>query len=142
MSRTTEQNARRMIENLNARNVEKVLAQYADDATFQFPGMDAPLRGKDAIRAFFKGSYEAFPDWRIQVSKVIISGGETIVVNSLHGTHTGPMFGKDGGVVAPTNRKFSQDQLTRVIFNNQDLVQSLRAYGDPLDVTRQLGISS
>jgi ketosteroid isomerase-like protein len=142
MSATTEQNARLLIRNLNARNVEIVLAQYAEDASFQDPSMSIPIRGKDAIRAHLKGSFGAFPDWRMVVSKLIISGGETIVVNSVQGTHTGPWSRSDGGQTAPTNRKFTQEQLTRVMFNATDKIQSFRAYGNPADVTRQLGISA
>ena len=82
-----------MIELVNSRNVEKLMDQYAEDATFQVPNLNGPIKGKDAIRAFYQGSFAAFPDWTMVVSKVIVSGGETIVVNSVHGTHNGPMAG-------------------------------------------------
>lgn len=131
---TTELNARRMIENLKTRNVDKVMEQYAEDATFQIPSFDSPLKGKAAIRAFYAGTFTAFPDWTMDVTKVIVSGGESIVVNSVHGTHRGAFIAKDGHSVAPTNRRFSQEQLTRVIFNSSDKVQSLRSYGTPADV--------
>jgi steroid delta-isomerase-like uncharacterized protein len=140
LSQTTEQNARQMIELVNSRNVEKVMDQYAEDAIFQVPNLEAPIKGKDAIRAFFRGSFEAFPDWTMHVSKVIISGGETIVINSVHGTHTGPLIGANGKSFAPTNKKFTQDLLTRVVFDQSDKVRSLRAYGNSTDMTRPLGL--
>jgi predicted ester cyclase len=129
-----------MIELVNSRNVEKLMEEYAEGATFQVPGLDAPIKGKDAIRAFHAGTFAAFPDWSMVVSKVIISGGETIVVNSVHGTHTGPLAGVDGQSFAPTNRSFIQDLLTRVVFDTDDKVQSLRAYGNSSDLNRQLGL--
>ncbi|MGC2289741.1 MAG: nuclear transport factor 2 family protein [Thermoplasmata archaeon] len=140
MSQTTEQNARQMIELVNSRNVEKLMEQYAEDATFQVPNLDGPIKGKDAIRAFYKGSFAAFPDWRMDVSKVIVSGGETIVINTIHGTHTGPLTGTNGASFAPTNKRFAQDLLTRVVFDNTDKVHSLRAYGNSTDLTRPLGL--
>ncbi|MCI4361017.1 MAG: nuclear transport factor 2 family protein [Thermoplasmata archaeon] len=142
MGQLTEQDARLLIANVNTRDVEKVVAQYAEDATFQVPNLDEPVRGKDAIRAFLSGSFAAFPDWRMVVSKVIVSGGETIVVNSVHGTHSGHRKGADGQSIPPTNMKFSQDQLTRVVFNKDGKVQSLRAYGYPTEMSRQVGFWS
>jgi hypothetical protein len=140
MMHTTEQNARQLVQNFNSRNLDRAVAQFADNATFQFPGMEVAITGKDAIRAFLKDGYTAFPDWRMDVSKIIISGGETIVVHSVHGTHTGPWVGGDGIVVPPTSRKFTQDQLTRVTFNNTDQILTYRGYGNPGDITRQLGL--
>lgn len=129
-----------MIDNVNSRNVEKVMEQYAENATFQVPSLDAPIHGKDAIRAFYQGNFAAFPDWSMDVTKVIISGGETIVVNSVHGTHKGPLTGPTGQSFAPTNKRFAQDLLTRVVFDDADKVLSLRSYGNSSDLTRQLGI--
>ncbi len=140
MSQTTEQNARQMIELVNSRNVEKLLEQYAEDATFQVPTLDAPIRGKEAIRAYYKGNFAAFPDWSMDVTKVIVSGGETIVVDSVHGTHTGPLTLADGKLFPPTNKKFRQEELTRVVFDSNDKVLSLRAYGNSADLIRQLGL--
>jgi steroid delta-isomerase-like uncharacterized protein len=140
MTQLTEQDARQMIAVVNTRNVEKVVEQYADDATFQVPSLDAPIKGKDAIRSFLKESFVAFPDWTMDVTKVYISGDETVVVNSVRGTHTGPLTGKDGKSIPATNRKFVSEQMTRVILNGNGKVQSLRAYGNPTDLYFQLGL--
>jgi ketosteroid isomerase-like protein len=140
MTQLTEQEARQMIANVNTRNVEKVLEQYADDATYQAPNLDSPIRGKPAIREYLKGSFAAFPDWTMDVTKVFVSGDETVIVNSVRGTHTGPLTGQNGKSIAPTNKQFVQDQLTRVVLNQQGKVLSLRAYGNPAEVYHQLGI--
>ena len=55
------------------------------------------------------------------------------------GTHTGPLTGIDGKSIAPTNKKFVQEQMTRVVLNESGKVQSLRAYGTA-DLYRQLGL--
>jgi steroid delta-isomerase-like uncharacterized protein len=141
VTQLTEQDARQMIAVANTRNVEKIVEQYADDATFQVPNLETPLRGKEAIRNFLAGSFTAFPDWTIDVSKIFVSGNETVVVNSVGGTHTGPLAGIDGTTIAPTHKRFVQDQMTRVVFNEKGKVQSLRAYGNPADLYHQLGIS-
>ena len=141
MTQQTEHEARQMIAVVNTRNVDKVLEQYAENATFQVPSLDAPLKGKEAIRAFYAGNFAAFPDWTIDITKVIISGDETVIVNSVRGTHTGPLTGSDGKSIAPTHKKFSQDLMTRLVFNDKGQVLSLRAYGNPADLYRQLGIA-
>ena len=130
-----------MIAVANTRNVDKILEQYADNATFQVPSLDAPIQGKAAIRAFLSGSFVAFPDWTIDVTKVFVSGDETVVVNSVRGTQTGPLTGQDGKSFAPTNRKFVQDQLTHVVLNEHGKVESLRAYGNPAELYHQLGLA-
>jgi hypothetical protein len=142
MSVTTEHSARKLIELVNSRNLDKVMERIAEDATFQVPSLAAPLKGKEAIRSYLRSTYTAFPDWRMAVSKLIISGGDSIMVNSIHGTNSGPLTGPDGIVHEPTNRKFSQDQLTLVTFDVHDKMLSLRAYGNVDEVTRQLGIRS
>jgi ketosteroid isomerase-like protein len=139
MTQLTEQEARQMIAVVNTRNVDKVVEQYSDDASFQVPSLDSPLRGKEAIRSYLTSSFAAFPDWTMDVSKVIVSGDEAIVVNSVHGTHTGSFTSKDGKLITPTNKKFVQEQLTRVVVNEKGKVSMFRAYGNPTEINRLLG---
>ena len=141
MTQLTEQDARQMFAVANTRNVDQIVEQYADDATFQIPALDSPLRGKEAIRSYLKGSFEAFPDWTLDVAKVFVSGDETVIVHSVSGTHTGPLAGADGKSIAPTHKKFVEDQMTRVALNEKGKVKSLRSYGNPADLYRQLGLS-
>jgi steroid delta-isomerase-like uncharacterized protein len=131
-----------MIAVVNTRNVEKIVEQYADDATFQLPSLDTPLKGKEAIRSFLQGSFAAFPDWTIDVRSVVVSGNETLVVNSVRGTQDGPLVGLDGKTIPATHRKFVQEQMTHVVLNEQGKVQSLRAYGNPSELYTQLGLST
>ncbi len=139
MTQLTEQEARQMLDVVNTRNVEKVVEQYADDATFQVPHLESPLKGKAAIRTFLSENFAAFPDWKMDVSKVLVHGNDVVVVDSITGTHTGPLTGIDGKSIAPTNKKFVQEQMTRVVLNESGKVQSLRAYGTA-DLYRQLGL--
>ena len=140
MAQITEQAARQMIAVVNTRNVDTIVEQYADDATFQLPNFETPLHGKVAIRNYLKGSFTAFPDWTIDVSSVYLSGHDIVVVNSVHGTHTGPLPGPNGTTIAPTNKKFVEEQMTRLVLNDHGKVASLRAYGNPAELARQLGI--
>src|ERR1700691_835637 len=139
MTQLTEQEARQMIAVVNTRNVDKVVEQFADDASYQVPSLDLPLRGKEAIRTFLTNAFAAFPDWTMDIGKVIVAGDETVVVNSVHGTHSGSSSTKDGKSVAPTNKKFVQEQLTRVTVNEKGKVTLFRAYGNPTEMNRLMG---
>jgi steroid delta-isomerase-like uncharacterized protein len=141
MQQLTEQEARQMIAVVNTRNVDKILEQYADDATFQVPTQDSPLAGKTAIRGFLSGAFQAFPDWTQDVKNVYISGHDVVTLNSVHGTHTGPLTGQDGKSIAPTNKKVHQEQMARVVLNESGKIQSFRAYGIASDLNQQLGLA-
>jgi steroid delta-isomerase-like uncharacterized protein len=140
LTQLTEQDARQMIAVVNTRNVEKVLEQYAEDATFQVPNLDKPLTGKAAIRSYLTESFVAFPDWNMEVSKVFIQGNDVVVIDSISGTHTGPLTAVDGTAVAPTNKKFVQEQMTRVVLNQHGKVQSLRSYGNAANLRPLTGL--
>ncbi|HEV2520015.1 MAG TPA: ester cyclase [Thermoplasmata archaeon] len=141
MTQLTEQEARQMIAVVNTRNVETIVEQYAEDATFQVPSLAAPIHGKTAIRNFLNGSFTAFPDWTMDVSRVYVAGSDVVVVNSVRGTHTGPLAQPNGQPIAPTNKKFAQEQMTRVVLNGSGKVQSLRSYGNPAELNQQLGLT-
>jgi ketosteroid isomerase-like protein len=138
MTQLTETEAREMVAVVNTRNVEKVVEQYAENATFQVPSLESPIQGKEAIRSYLTSAFAAFPDWTMDISKVIVSGDETIVVNSVHGTHTGPFTDSDGKAVAPTNKTFVQEQLTRLVVDEKGKVTLFRAYGNPSRMNRLL----
>jgi len=140
MTQLTEPQVRQMIDVLNTRNVEKVVEQYAENASFQVPSLESPIQGKEAIRSYLTSAFAAFPDWTMDVNHVIVSGDETFVVNSVHGTHTGPFTDSDGRAVTPTNKTFVQEQLTRVVVNESGKVSLYRAYGNPSRMNRLLRV--
>ncbi len=138
MAPVTEPDVRRMVEEFNERDVSKVVEQYATDAVFQVPVLDAPLRGKDAIRSYLTGLFTAFPDWSMDLKKVIIQGNEVVLVNTVQGTHTGPYTGSDGQPVVPTNEKVAQQQLTRVVIIEQGKISLFHSFGNPGKMKRLL----
>ncbi|MCI4347711.1 MAG: ester cyclase [Thermoplasmata archaeon] len=140
MTQLTEQEARQMIAVVNTRNVDQIVEQYSETATFQVPNLETPLHGKAAIRGFLTGSFTAFPDWTMDVSRVYVTGNDVVVLNSVRGTHTGPLAVPNGQPIAPTNKKFVQEQMTRVVLDASGKVQSLRSYGNPAELTQQLGL--
>ncbi|HEV2318094.1 MAG TPA: nuclear transport factor 2 family protein [Thermoplasmata archaeon] len=140
MTAITETQVREMIAVVNTRNVEKVMDQYAEDATFQSPAQEHAIQGKSAIRTAYSEVFTAFPDWTIDPKTISITGNEVLIVNSVRGTHDGTFNAAAGKAIPATHRKFSQEQMTRVVLNEKGKVQSLRAYGNPAEVLQQLGL--
>jgi uncharacterized protein (TIGR02246 family) len=141
VTQLTERDARDMYAIANTRDVDKIVEQYADDAVFQVPGQDTPLSGREAIRSFLKENYTAFPDWTMSAKSVAVTGNEVLVVDSVSGTHTGPLTGWDGRSIAPTHRKVVLDGMTHIVLNEGGKIKSFRVYGNPLALPQQLGVS-
>ncbi len=140
MTQLTERDARDIFAIANTRNVDRIVDQYADDATFQVPGQEKPFAGKEAIRSFLKDNYTAFPDWAMTTKSLAVSGNEVLVVDSVTGTHKGPLTGFDGKSIAPTHRKVVLEGMTHIVLNDSGKIKSFRVYGNPLALPQQLGL--
>jgi ketosteroid isomerase-like protein len=62
----------------NGRDLDRIMAHYAEDATFQspsvlalVPGSDGILRGRAAIRALYARALEHYPALRFEMEEVI-----------------------------------------------------------------------
>ncbi len=140
MPEFTESDARRFVEVVNSRNVDKILEGYAEDATFQNPMLEAPVRGKDAIRDALAGGFTAFPDWHTDIKSVAVKGNEVFTAQTYSGTHLGPLPGPGGKTIPPTQRKFTIEGMVHIVVDEGGKIKSLRAYGDARGLNRQLGI--
>ena len=86
-----------------AKDVEALMAAYADDAEVTLPGMPT-LKGKDAIRGVFEMYWAAFPDERLLSIRHLVDGNTVVTEFSSEGTHTGPLPMPTGDVLPPTGR--------------------------------------
>jgi hypothetical protein len=71
----------------NARDVERVLSHWADDAVFTsplaarlVPESDGTVRGKDALREYWRRGLEAHPDLHFE-PRALLVGHESIVLS-------------------------------------------------------------
>lgn len=61
---------------LNARDLDRFLAAWSEDAAFTFPGdvaASGTWRGKPAIRAWFEDFLDRFPELRFDVRRVCVA---------------------------------------------------------------------
>ena len=71
----------------NARDLERVLAHWADDAVFTsplaaqlFPESGGTVRGKEALRAYWSRGLELNPDLRFEPRRLLV-GADSIVLS-------------------------------------------------------------
>ena len=118
----------------NGRNADALLAVFTKDGTYSNPDT-YPGVGGEALAAFAKGVWTAFPDFSIE----LLNAGEIEAgVGALHwlarGTNTGP--GADGS--DPTGRTVSFKGAS-IIQIEGDKLRSETAYFDPNLMQEQLG---
>lgn len=71
-----QRGVRRTYDALNARDLDRFLAAWADDATFTFPGdvwSSGTFEGKPAVRGWFEAFLERFPRLRFEVDHVCVA---------------------------------------------------------------------
>ena len=82
---------REWLEGWNTRQLDRVMAHYAEDATFQsptvllrVPGGDGIVRGRAAIRELYEKSLAAFPALRFELVDVIERESGVMVLHRKH----------------------------------------------------------
>lgn len=133
---STEQNkqvALRTMEQLDLRNLDGVVANYADNATFH--GWAPQSLDRDGYYAWMSALLTAFPDSRFPVKDVIAEGDKVVVRHRFEGTHKREFQG-----ISPTGKQVGIDGI--VIFRHNDDGQVAEGWlnADILGMMQQLGV--
>jgi steroid delta-isomerase-like uncharacterized protein len=83
----------RMVEIMNTHDLDGCVNCYTDDAELQDPRFPDPVHGKEFVREGFAYWYNAFPDIRITISRLIVEPPEVAVEWTFEGTHLGEYMG-------------------------------------------------
>ena len=99
-----QRKVREGIENINRRDIDAILAGWADDGVYIYPGKvsgSGRFEGKEAIRKWYENTFEQFPVIKMTVNHVMVenifdfTGTNVIAVNvdilvqNLQGTESG-----------------------------------------------------
>ncbi len=111
---------------LIARDIERWLDLFADDAVVEFPyaasvGASGRLEGKAAIAAYFRGTPAVFHGLRFRDVRVLPVQGASAVVAEVHGSAT----------LAPTGKGYEQDYVM-VMETAGGRITRYREYWNPL----------
>jgi steroid delta-isomerase-like uncharacterized protein len=121
----------------NAHDIDAFAAVLSDDVVFEAPG-GIRGRGRQSCAEFFAGWFRAFPDARVDVHAVHITGDVAVEEGAFSGTHHGVLHGPTGDL-PPTGRTVRLGYIQVLRFRNGQHV-SFNLIFDRLAMLEQLGV--
>lgn len=92
------------------------------------------LRGKEGERETFRRWTTAFPDARVNIENVVVSGDTAVVQFTGEGTQRGPL-----GPFPASNKRAQTRMVSILKFNPQNEIVEETQYYDQLSMLQQLG---
>lgn len=92
----------RMVEIMNRHDLDGCVACYSQDAELQDPRFPTPVHGAEYVREGFAYWYDAFPDVKITVERLIVDPPDIAVEWTFEATHLGEYMG-----IEPSGQSFS-----------------------------------
>jgi predicted ester cyclase len=132
--------AKRSIELFNAHDAAGLAELDDPDVVFSSPSPSGrnEIRGRDAVREYNQGWFDAFPDARITVVTECI-GEDSIATEAIfEGTHTGPMKSEMGEI--PPTGKSLKGHYVQIVRVKDGLNISGSLYFDQVELMTQLGL--
>jgi predicted ester cyclase len=109
---------------------------WAEDAEFVAPGVS--MRGRDEVLAFLGVFWEAFPDGRLELSRVFGEGTVAAAEGRFIGTHRG-VFRTPTGEVPATGRLVDFRWMSAYEARGEELA-SEHLFFDQVELRTQLGL--
>lgn len=129
---------RRFVYLRNAKDINGLVALYADDGVLEFPGR-GQIKGREAIVSFYQGNFTAHPDATMTLVTQAVSGQTIITEWNETGTNTGPLAKADGTSIPATGKPFTVNGVA-VLEVEDELIRSNRVYFNLMSVLAQLGL--
>jgi len=120
----------------NAQDAEEVRAWLAPDVEWAAPG--GLYRGPDEVIGLFSAFWEAFPDLKISVIRLVEDGSTVITDARAEGTHEGTLH-TPGGDIPPTGKRMNFPYLERFEVEG-GLIVSGNLIFDRVELLEQLGV--
>lgn len=121
----------------NQRDLSHPSRYWTDASVDHFLALGESVRGKDALAGFFRGLFEAFPDWTLNIEQTIDDGERSVVVQwTAHGTFNGIAW--QG--IEPTGRTVVIRGLDVITLDADGKVDENTVYYDLAAIGRQIGL--
>ena len=85
----------------STQDVPLFLSLFADDARYCDVALDKVFDGREAIRAFFEGTFATFPDFKMEIGRSAVTADAAAGEWIMSGTFLGESFGDP-----PTGKSF------------------------------------
>ena len=76
-----------------SQNMEQLMSVFADDVTYVDTPLGSTFRGKEELRAFAQGFFNAFPDLKAVITSTVVSGDRAASEWRFTGTQVGDLAG-------------------------------------------------
>jgi steroid delta-isomerase-like uncharacterized protein len=102
----------------SAHDVAKIPSFFTDDCTYENLARSQTYHGKDEVRAWAKASFDAIPDFKLDVKSLFVSGDWLACEWVMRGTQTGslpnlPATGKSFSVRGSTIAELKNGKIWR-----------------------------
>ena len=122
----------------NQRNIDKNLSLVTDDVMWKNIPFNVNFSGKAGYREFLENWTTAMPDCKVEVVNVVAGEEWTAVEFSGRGTHTGPLIGPQGTILA--TGKAIDMRFCEFLRNKDGQIVEARLYFDAATLMSQLGL--
>jgi steroid delta-isomerase-like uncharacterized protein len=117
-----------------AHDVEGLLSLFTNDALYCDLALGHSFCGKDALRAFFQGTFVTFPDFKMTLGNAIATEESAAGEWEMSGTFAGESFGQ-----APTGKSFRVNGCCFMRLTH-GRIREHRDYWNPLAFDEQVAI--
>ena len=124
---------------LNAHDVEAVVALCAESCVM-LASTNVRREGRDALRQYWQGAFEMYPDARVTARRLIPAGSTVVAEWEIAGTNTGPITRASGEPLAPPSGKSVTFDGVLIFDVEGERIAALRLVFDQLAQMRQLGL--
>jgi steroid delta-isomerase-like uncharacterized protein len=118
----------------STQDTQLFLSLFAEDAHYCDVALDKAFRGREAIKAFFEGTFVTFPDFRMEIEHCAVTGEAAAGEWVMSGTFLGESFG-----VPPTGKAFRVQGCCFMRIHNELIIEH-RDYWNPAAFDRQVKI--
>ena len=122
----------------NRHDIEEMGQLMTADVRTRAPGV-GEVRGRSAVKAFYRSWIDAFPDANVEIKAVTCTDDRAIEEGVFTGTHRNTLHGP-GGDIPPTGRKVRIDYI-QVIRYRGELTSAFNLVFDRLEMLEQLGLA-
>lgn len=124
---------------LTGKDLDRFVNLHAESVVLHSPDSPEPRKGRTALREWYGGFLNAFPDLQAKRERAVAQGEWVFVEYMVTGTHKGPLPGPEGQMIPPTNKPVVVKNVS--VYRVQGgKVTEVREYFDQLGFMMQLGL--
>ena len=120
----------------NARDGKKLASFYAEGGVVKIAGAPADASGREAIAQSYQKLFDAFKDYTMAPSRVLVKGDVVVVEWAFNGTHTGDLWG-----IKASEKKVGAQGVDVMWFTPEGQIKEHHVYYDGGTILSQIGLS-